>query len=417
MRILHTSDWHLGKSLEGASRMDEQEMFLEDFKTLVEEKDIDLVIIAGDIYDSSNPPARAERMFYRTLKEITAEGKRMVFIIAGNHDNPERLVAANPLAYEQGVIMLATPKSVAPIGNCGNHRIVDSGEGYVEIDINGEKAVILSIPYPSEKRLNEVLYEELGENERQKSYEDRMKELFNNLGKKYRDDTINLLVSHLFVIGGVESDSERSIQLGGSLAIRNSIFPEKAQYVALGHLHKPQSMTQSTTEDMTESMGKSSPIIKYSGSPLQYSKSEVGYTKGAYIVEVFSGKEPEVEQVYFKSYKPIEVWKCDSIEEALDMCRENSSRNVWVYLEIKTDRYLNEEDIKAMKTIKKDILEIRPIIKDSEEDEEDLKSYAEKTFEELFVDFYKKEREVQPSNEIIDLFLKIVSEEEEEEDQ
>lgn len=403
MRILHTSDWHLGKNLEGASRMDEQEMFLKDFRQLVEEKEIDLVIIAGDIYDSSNPPARAERMFYKALKDITEDGKRMVLIIAGNHDNPERLVAANPLAYEQGVIMLDTPKSVATVGACGRHKIVDSGEGYLEIDINGERAVIIAIPYPSEKRLNEVLYENLEEKERQKSYEDRMVQLFNSLGQKYRDDTINILVSHLFVVGGQECDSERNIQLGGSLAIRSFIFPEKAQYVALGHLHKPQTMK------------KESPIVKYSGSPLQYSKSEIGYTKGAYIVEVFSGEKPKVEPIYFKSYKPIEVWKCNSIEEAINKCSEDSEKDVWVYMEIKTDRYLSEEDIKKMKSLKKDILEIRPIIKDSEEDEENLENYREKGFEELFVDFYKKEREVEPSDEVVELFLKIVSEEEEEE--
>src|SRR3712207_2374218 len=120
MKILHTSDWHLGKYLENASRLEEQEKFLEDFKIVLDEENIDLVIIAGDIYDNINPPAKAERLFYKTLKDITKNGQRMVLIISGNHDNPERLVAANPLAYEEGVIMLATPKSIAEIGNVDN---------------------------------------------------------------------------------------------------------------------------------------------------------------------------------------------------------------------------------------------------------------------------------------------------------
>ena len=86
MRILHTGDWHLGKNLEGASRMDEQELFLKDFIDIVEDNEIDLVIIAGDVYDSSNPPARAEKMFYDTLKKLSKNGERVTLIIAGNHD-------------------------------------------------------------------------------------------------------------------------------------------------------------------------------------------------------------------------------------------------------------------------------------------------------------------------------------------
>src|SRR3712207_5073600 len=101
MRILHTSDWHLGKNLEGASRLEEQEQFIEDFIHIVDENCIDMVIISGDIYDSSNPPAKAEKLFYKALKGISKNGKRLTLVIAGNHDNPDRLSAASPLAYEQ----------------------------------------------------------------------------------------------------------------------------------------------------------------------------------------------------------------------------------------------------------------------------------------------------------------------------
>ena len=112
MRILHTADFHLGKNLEGFSRMDEQEEFLKDFIKIVKENNIDLVIIAGDIYDNSNPPARAEKMFYSTLKKLSENGERLILVIAGNHDNPERLVAAGPLAREHGIIMIGTPKTI-----------------------------------------------------------------------------------------------------------------------------------------------------------------------------------------------------------------------------------------------------------------------------------------------------------------
>lgn len=403
MKILHTADWHLGKTLEGASRIEEQEKFIEDFIHTVEEKNIDMVIISGDVYDNSNPPARAERLFYKALRKICDNGKRAVLVIAGNHDNPDRLSAASPIAYEQGVILLGKPKSSAQLGSCGEHKILDAGEGYIEIEINGEKAVVITIPYPSEKRLNEVLSESIEEEERQKSYSDRVKELFDKLSEKYRDDTINLAVSHLFILGGEESDSERQIQLGGSLAVSGSALPEKAQYIALGHLHRPQWVKAKTK-------------CAYAGSPIQYSKSEVGYTKSCYIIDAKAGEEVKVETVPFKNYKPIEVWKCETVEEAIKKCEENSDREVWVYLEIKTDKYITQEDIKTMKNLKKDILEIRPKIIGQDDIEEEFYNIKEKSIGELFKEFYTIQRMVEPAEEIMDLFLRIVGQEEEEDE-
>jgi exonuclease SbcD len=401
MKILHTGDWHLGKNLEGASRLAEQEKFIEDFIHIVDENNIDMVIISGDIYDNSNPPAKAEGLFYRALRKISDNGKRVVLVIAGNHDNPDRLSAASPIAYEQGVILLGKPKSSAQVGTCGNHRILDAGEGYVELEINGEKAVVITIPYPSEKRLNEILSAGIEEEERQKGYSERIAELFSMLSEKYREDTINLAASHLFILGGEESDSERQIQLGGSLAVSASSLPEKAQYIALGHLHRPQVIKAKTK-------------CMYAGSPLQYSKSEIGYTKSCYIIEVKVGEEAKVATLPIKNYKPIEVWKCNSVEEAIEKCENNASREVWVYLEIKTDKYITQEDIKMMKGLKDDILEIRPIIIGQEDINEEFYSVKEKNMDELFKDFYTKQRMVEPSEEVMDLFLNILEQEEEE---
>ena len=399
MKILHTADWHLGKNLEGESRMEEQEEFLNDFVNIVRENKIDMVIIAGDIYDSSNPPARAERMFYKTLKEISDNGKRMILIIAGNHDNPDRLVAASPLAYEQGILFLSKPKSCVEIGKCGLHRVVDAGEGYLEVDIKGERAVIITMPYPSEKRLNEVIYDSIEDDDRQKAYTEKLGELFTELSKKFREDTINIAVSHLFVVGGEESSSERNIQLGGSLAVKSSDLPLKAQYIALGHLHRPQEIKNKGTR------------IVYAGSPLQYSKSEIGYSKCCYIVDIKAGYEPEVSKVLFKNYKPIEVWKCENVEEAIEKCKQNSDKNMWVYLEIKTDKFITQEEMKIMKSLKKDILEIKPIIIGSYEEDEDYYNIKEKSMSELFREFYKKQREVEPTEELMELFLNIIKEE------
>ncbi|MBV4415322.1 exonuclease SbcCD subunit D [Clostridium tyrobutyricum] len=403
MRILHTSDWHLGKNLEGYSRMDEQEAFLKDFIGIVEENHIDLIIVAGDIYDSYNPPARAEKMFYDTLKKLSSGGKRMTLIIAGNHDNPDRLVAAGPLAKEHGIIMIGTPKTIVSPGKYGDHTVVDSGNGYVEIEINGERAVILTLPYPSEKRLNEVLYDEMDtEIKKVQSYNDRIKSIFDNLSKNYRDDTINLVVSHLFTIGSQKGGSERNVQLGGSFIVDGSCFPEKAQYVALGHIHKPQIVPGTNG------------IVRYSGSPLQYNKKEINFKKKCFIVDVKPCEQCRVEEIEFKIYKPIEIWKCKSVEEAIKKCKINKDRNCFVYIEIMTDTYIGEEAIKLMKTNKKDIIEIVPKIVGENVDNIDIGSFSEKPFEEIFKEFYFKERKVEPQQEVVDTLLSIMNGGEEE---
>lgn len=399
MRILHTSDWHLGKSIEGKSRVEEQQKLLNDFIREVEEKNIDLIIIAGDVYDKSNPPAIAEKMFYDTLKKLSQDGERLTLVIAGNHDNPERLVAAGPLAREHGIIMVGTPKTTVEIGDYGKHKVINSGEGFVEVEINGEKAVILTVAYPSEKRLNEILYGDMDTEEKKvKTYGERIYQLFESLEKNFREDTINLVVSHLFAMGSEESGSERGIQLGGSYIVDGQCFPKKAQYIALGHIHKPQIVPGTNKR------------ARYSGSPLHYSKKEIKFKKKSFVIDVHPGKECNIEEIEFKVYKPIEIWKCKGVEEAINKCIENKDKECWVYIEIETDRYIQENEIKEMKEIKRDILEITPKII-GEIEKEEVISLSEKSFEEIFKEFYIRERGVEPTTEVTEVLLGIVLEE------
>lgn len=404
MRILHTGDWHLGKTLEGFSRLEEQELFLDDFVRIAEENDIDLVIIAGDVYDSFNPSAKAEKMFYDTLKRLSDGGKRLTLVIAGNHDSPDRLVAAGPLARDHGIIMMGTPKTVVEAGIYGQHQIIDSEEGFIEIEINGERAVIVAVAFPSEKRLNEILYTGMeSDEEKLRSYEDRMNQLFRNLEKNYREDTINLLVSHLFVMGSVESGSERSIQLGGSYLISGDILPEAAQYIALGHVHKPQMVPGSKRR------------ARYAGSPIHYSKNEISFQKSLVKVDLSPMTIPTIEEIPLKTYKPIEVWQCDSLADAIKKCEDNSNRNCWVYLEIKTDQYLKENQIKELKDLKNDIISIRPITPEEIAGEEEIKTFRERAFDELFKDFYKNQRGIEASQETMNMILSLVYGEDENE--
>lgn len=399
MKILHTGDWHIGKQLEGVSRIEEQQKALMDMTAMVKAENIDLILIAGDVYDTFNPSSQAETLFYKTLKDMSEEGKRLIVVIPGNHDNPKRLVAASPLAREHGIILIDSLKTILETGTYGEHQLLKSGPGYIEIEIHDEKAVILTVPYPSEKRLEES-YLSLGLNDEQQlmAYNEKIREMFVNLSKHFREDTLNIVMSHLFVTGAEETGSERSIQLGGSYIIDGSCFPKNADYVALGHIHKPMVIPGTMKR------------IRYSGSPLQYNKKERHYTKGCYVMTMTKTSF----DITFKTlpiYKPIEVWTAESIEEALDMCKEKSGESSYVYLSVKTDRFIQEHEIKTMKHYKDDLLEIIPIL---EQHEVVLpENITEEPIQTIFEKFYLKEKQVMPTKEITSLLLEILGEEDE----
>ena len=396
MRFIHTSDWHIGKNLEGHSRLEEQEKFCYDFIKIVETNNIDMVIIAGDVYDTSNPPAGAETLFYKTICKLADNGNRCVLVIAGNHDNPERLSAITPLAKEQGIIILGYPLSSTTKLKYNGYEIVEAKEGYMKLDIKGEKVCVITLPYPSEKRLNDAIRGVESEEELQKTYSSKIGDIFRKLEENFEEDSINIAVSHLFVCGGDSSDSERQIQLGGSLVVDKHDLPQKSQYTALGHLHKPQKVSERLN-------------VYYSGSPLQYSVKENMYAKGANIVEIHAKENPVITPIYFNNYKPIEIFKCDGIEEALKVCEENKDRDIWSYFEIKTEEVISQDNIKKMKSYLKDIVEIKPII--TSEYEENNIDVKEKSMAQLFNDFYKFKEKCEPRGELMDLFLNIVSEE------
>lgn len=389
MRILHTGDWHLGKHLEGVSRLEEQTAFLEDFIQLVEKETIDLILIAGDVYDAFNPPSQAETLFYSTLKRLSDHGKRMIVVIPGNHDNPSRLSAAGPLAKEHGIVMVNSLTQIIETGIYGTNTIISSGEGFIEVEINKEKAVLITLPYPSEKRLEEVFLVSEDDQDNLMAYQDKIKALFDKLSKNFREDTLNIVMSHLFANGAEETGSERSIQLGGSYIIDSSCFPKNADYVALGHIHKPMIIKNTN--------GK----VRYSGSPLHYNKKEIPYKKGCYL---FDSHSKDISFIPFKVYKPIEIHHFESLQAAFDFFEK--PRHAYIYMTIKTEEYIKEHDIKKLKRLQSDLLEITPIF--SDQVLENKGNITEEPIEEIFNAFYFKERGIGPSDEIKDIFNAII---------
>lgn len=400
MKILHTSDWHLGKYLDKYSRIEEQEKFIDELEEICEKEQIQLIIIAGDIYDTINPPVMAERLFFNAMKRLSLNGKRPILIISGNHDSSSRLTSSKPLAYEFGIILQGEPNSIANVGKYDGFEIIKAGEGFFEIEINNEKAVFLTIPYPTEKNLNEIIFTG-NEEEQQKSFSNKIKDIFKELSKNFKDDTINIIVSHLFITGGIESDSERKIQtIGGAYAVDSSVFPEKTDYVALGHLHKMQKI-------------KADCLAYYSGSPIRYSQSEIGYEKCVLVLDIKPKQKPILKKVPLTDYKPINVFKCDSYEKALQMCQENKDIESYVFIEITSEIALTGEEIRLLRETKKDIISI--LVKFNKEEEVIYEVEEEKTILEQFKQFYFDKNNTNVTDELLDTFLEILNEIESEE--
>ena len=398
MRILHTSDWHFGKNLEGNSRILEQRQFIDELSMICDNENVDLIVMAGDVYDNGNPSSSAEELFYKGCKKLTNNGKRPIIIIAGNHDSPERLEAPDSLMYEHSIIVQGFPKSVTKNGDYGYYSIKDSCEGFFRIQIGDETVGVITMPYPSEKRLGEILHTDISREEEQGiTYSQEVGKIFSKLEENYVDSDINIAIGHFFVAGGEEVGSERPIQLGGALAVEPSALPKKAQYIALGHLHKPQTVSGTNKR------------AYYSGSPIKYNKREISYKNSVNIVDLKPMSEPNVRKVELTNYKPIEEWTFECIEDAIEMCREKSEENSWVYIVINSHRTLNQSEIKEMRSLKKDIVEI--FVNVSENKKEDrVENIKDKSIENQFKDFYFKEENVEPSEDIVKLFMELMEE-------
>ena len=408
MRILHTSDWHLGRTLEGRSRLPEQEKFVDELCELANDESIDLVLVAGDVFDTVNPPAAAEQLFYDTMARLVDGGRRGVVVIAGNHDNPERLRAAGPLAHRYGITLLGVPAD-GPIfpgsisGNCV--KAVAGGPSWVEVGIPGcdHSAVVLALPYPSEARLKEVLVQELDEEIMQKAYSARVARIFTNLAAHYRQDTVNLAMSHLFMLGGEASESERPINLGGALTVEPSALPPGAQYVALGHLHRPQKV------------GGAGVQARYSGSPLAYSFSERGRSKSVAVIDVQPGQAAQVKDILICSGNPLEQWVAqEGLAQVLQWIDQGKDPNAWIELELHLTQPLTSQDIHIIRTQRPGIINIRPVFPGVNQ-ELMAEKRSELSIEELFKRFYDKQTNgAQLDDGLMKLFLDLVNEEPEE---
>lgn len=402
MRILHTADWHFGKTIEGRDRLAEQVAFVEELCGICAEERIDLVLVAGDVFQSPNPSAAAEELFYYAVDRLADHGRRGVVIVAGNHDNPDRLCAAAPLAGRLGITLAGLPKEELGPTSPGAGRVyrVDGGQAWLELAVPGvgHTAVIAALPYPSEGRLKELVAQSLEDKDLRQGYNDRLTGLFGALNARYRPDTVNLAVSHLYVRGGIESDSEQQIQVGGVYAVDPLIFPANAQYIALGHLHRPQYV------------GGTPAPCRYAGSPLAYSFSETGYAKSVTIIEALPGKDVNIREMPVASGRPLVRWRAaGGLAEVRQWVADGRDRDAWIEVELEIIKALALDEIQELRAMHPGFVTIRPVFNLQEDRTgQEPARLNSMPLNELFIRFYERQNGgLRPDDKLVEMFLEL----------
>ncbi len=260
MKILHTSDWHVGKVLKGRDRFDEHDAVLRSLTGIARTEDVDLVLIAGDLFETPTPSPKAQGLVMRALLALREDGRQVV-AIAGNHDNASLLDSVyRPALAELGLHVLGTPKAPAAGGTLSLTTRA------------GERATVAALPFLNQRyavRAAELLLHE--QSEHALDYARRMTEIVKLLTRPFTPDSVNIVMAHTFLSGGRRGGGEREVQTSLEYQVPAAMLPATAHYAALGHLHRQQEIPAPC------------PAF-YCGSPLAVDFGEEANEPGALIV-------------------------------------------------------------------------------------------------------------------------------------
>jgi exonuclease SbcD len=279
VRILHTADWHAGRVLRGVDRTPEIAQALNEILEIAQSERVDLILVAGDLFDTPNPSADAERAVYEFFLRSGQLGIPSV-VIAGNHDSPQRL---------ESVAGLLKIVNVHPLG------VVRPDIKAIEVETTNGTAVIAALPFLSERRLVKaatMLEAGLDVGMWRQKYREGMNFFIHRLEAGFKSNAVNMMMLHTTMDGGVLSGSEFKFYVTNTYTISAEALPASAQYVALGHLHKPQQIAQT-------------PPVEYAGSVIQLDFGEAGDSKQVNLIEVTPGRPARVHDIALSSGKPL----------------------------------------------------------------------------------------------------------------
>ena len=403
MKILHTADWHLGKRLDKYSRLEEQRAVLDELIALADEEEIDVVLVAGDLFDAFNPAAEAVELLYRSLKRLAKNGERVVIAIAGNHDSPDRIDAPDVLARECGIVFVGYPQATIAVGElCGGFCITKSEPGFLEIKVPkyDYPLRLLLMPYANEYRLRTFL----GVDNEEKELRSILEAHWEQLATKYCDKFgVNILMAHLFVMKRGEVPPEEPIDekpilhIGGAQAVYSENIPESLQYVALGHLHRYQEIDKARM-----------PIV-YSSSLLSYSFAEAGQQKNVVLIEAEPARAVDFRQLPLTAGKPLYKKRFESISEALEWLHHCGP--AWIELTMVSEDFMNAEDRKQLLQAHDGIVTIIPEVKTKGNVAEETRTIdLSQSVEELFIQYFSFRNKQQPNEDLLKLFTEVRAE-------
>jgi len=268
IRVLHTADWHIGQTLRGFSREHEHRKVFDRLEEIVMERDVDALVIAGDVFDSQNPSGEAQQLFYNTLVRLSRARPQMTtVIVAGNHDAAGRLEAPRPLLEAFNIRVVGNVRRRDGRVEAARHLVpIADSSGTVA-------AHVLAVSYPTAACLPNLMRLD---SEAGSPVIAGVRSLYAEFVETLRQQIDGLpfiVMGHLHVAGGVESEgAERRILIGGQHAVPHDVFPAEASYVALGHLHKAQAVGRDN--------------VRYSGSLIPLSATEQPYAHGVTLVSL-----------------------------------------------------------------------------------------------------------------------------------
>ncbi len=374
MKILHTSDWHLGKRLPPFSREDEQREILREIAGIARAENVDVTIIAGDVFDVSVPPATAEEMFYSAASELAKNC--LVVAIAGNHDDGERLKAPDVLAKVSGIILAGgfdcSALSCTPVTG----GKVEGRTGGIVFEKNGERLNLMLCPYLTEARKGDPPAPDFA------AYVEKV--LSERAASVFSEDGTNMAVAHLFMLGSSTLGEER--ELGSAKLLPLSVLP-RCDYTALGHVHKPMKLTDN---------------VRYCGSILGYSFEAADIQRRIIIYDTVT---KEIKEVPLGCGRKLVTVRTKSFDEALSALRNAGDNFVKIV-------YDCAEPLTASRTSELEragklaVLEIVP-----QGIKREIKRRAHRTPSELFEEFYGvRSGGEKPSESLVREFLELVGE-------
>ncbi len=341
MKILHTSDWHLGHRLHEQSQYEEQIQFLEWLETYIKTEKVSVLLVSGDVFDSGVPSTQSQKMYYDFLIKLTQSPCKHVVITGGNHDAPGTINAPKALL---------SALQVQVIGKV-TENIKDE---VFKLSVGDEQVIIAAVPYLRDQDIRRAVAGESFDDISDR-YKMALVNHYTEVGaycESIKSENIPVIgMGHLFAIGGSTSDSEQSIYVGNLGDIGAEDFPDIFDYMALGHLHRPQ-----------KAGGKDH--IRYSGSPMILSFSEIGYDKNVILIES-DGVEPlKIENIQVPKFREVLRVK-GSVEECITHLKliDKADYTLTPWVEVVIDNNMNtkiesQEINKAAEDLDLEVLKI-----------------------------------------------------------